>query len=265
MSQHLTTIDRALVKIGSDGLTTVDDHLDISSVISIARQLAVVRKQISQIGLVSSGAVTTGRDIYGMAKREDEDLATQQMYASAGQPALFMHYLQELQREENGCIANQVLVTHSDMDSRLRLRNLRNLLKKIFASQTPGIPIFNENDAVATREFRFDNDLLAGDVARLIKAQRVLFLTNVPGILEDLDDKNSLIHEIPFGSTEHRQFFRNCSSKNGRGGIWSKDKVAAMLARHGVMSIIADAHEPDVIPRILLKDEHIGTRYLPSV
>jgi len=260
---HLqNNIDTALVKVGSDGLTTAENHLDVQAVASIAAQLACVRWRIQRIGLVSSGAVTTGRDLYQAAKRDDEDLATKQMYASAGQPMLFAEYLKGLQA--NGCIANQVLVTHSDMDSRLRRRNLHHALRKIFDSGKPGVPIFNENDTVAVREFKFDNDQLAGDIARMIGAQRVLFLTSVPGILKDLDDRNSLIREIPFGSTEHQKFLNGSSSKYGRGGMKNKDRIAAMLAQHGIESVIAHAHEPNVIPRVLLDHESIGTRYLPA-
>lgn len=262
MHHRQKIIDTAAVKIGSAGLENDEGHLDVSSVASISRQLAIVRKHIARLGFVSSGAVPTGRDVYGYEKQDDEDLATLQMYASAGQPVLFMHYLQELQKQEYVCVANQVLLTHSDMDSRLRLRNLRRLLRKIFQDRVPGIPIFNENDTVAVKEFKFDNDLLTGDVARLIGAQRVLFLMNAPGILEDLHDRESVIKEIPFGSTAHRKHFQNGTSKNGRGGIWSKDRVAAMLAHHGIESVIAFAHEPDVIPRVLLDKEPIGTRYL---
>ena len=262
MHHHRIAIDTAAVKIGSDGLTTSENHLDKMAVSSVAQQLAIVRKQIARLGLISSGAATTGRDIYGVEKCDDEDLATLQMYASAGQPMLFAEYLKELQA--HGCIANQILVTHSDMDSRLRRRNLSHTLQKIFSSQIPSIPIFNENDTVAVREFRFDNDQLAGDVAQLIGARRVLFLTSVPGILRDLQDENSLIHEIPYGSTEHRRFLNGSSSKNGRGGMKSKDRVATMLARHGIESVIAYAHEADVIPRVLIDDEPIGTRYLAA-
>jgi len=260
---HQNIIDTALVKIGSDGLTTPDNHLDREAVASIAAQLARVRQQIQRIGLVSSGAVTTGRDLYQTQKRSDEDLATQQMYASAGQPMLFAEYLKGLQA--HGCIANQILVTHSDMDSRMRRNNLHRTLERIFASQMSGIPIFNENDTVAVREFRFDNDQLAGDVARLIGAQRVLFLTSVPGILERLDAPESVIREVPFGSKDYRQFVNGSSSKNGRGGMKSKAHIAEQLARQGIESVIAYAHEPDIIPRVLLGHEQIGTRFVPAV
>jgi glutamate 5-kinase len=261
--RHHRIIDAALVKVGSDGLTTPDNHLDKNVIASIAAQLAEVRQRIQKIGLVSSGAVTTGRDVYGLPKRDDEDLATLQMYASAGQPMLFAEYLKHLQ--QHGCIANQILVTHSDMDSRLRRRNLRRTLGKIFSANGCSIPIFNENDSVAVREFRFDNDQLAGDVARLIGVQRVLFLTSVPGILRDLRDPAGVIREIPFGSKEYRPFVSEVSSRNGRGGMRSKARVAELLARQGIESIIANGHEPDIITRILLENEQIGTRFLPAV
>lgn len=262
MHHHQEHIDTAVVKIGCDGLTNKNGHLSVRSVASISRQVAIVREQIERLGLVSSGAVPTGRGVYGVTKQNNETLATLQRFASAGQPVLFMRYLKALQKQKFKCIANQILVTHSDMHNSEKLENLHRLLQDIYDADVPGIPIFNENDAVAVTEFKYDNDLLAGDVARLIGAQRVLFLTNVPGILKDLKDQKSLITEIPPGSTAHRKYFQNCSSKNGRGGIWSKDKVAAMLARHGIESVIAFAHEPDVIPRVLVDHESIGTRYL---
>ena len=46
------------------------------------------------------------------------------------------------------------------------------------------VPIVNENDAVADDEIRFgDNDRLAALVAHLVGAERLVLLTDTPGLL----------------------------------------------------------------------------------
>ena len=48
------------------------------------------------------------------------------------------------------------------------------------------VPIVNENDTTATDEISFgDNDFLAAQVALLLDARLLVFLTNVEGLLAD--------------------------------------------------------------------------------
>ena len=52
----------------------------------------------------------------------------------------------------------QLLLTHSDLDSRIRYANAKNTLERLLAAGNI-VPIINENDSVAVEELKFgDND-----------------------------------------------------------------------------------------------------------
>ena len=66
----------------------------------------------------------------------------------------------------------QVLLTHDDLRARDRYLNARNTYQPL---ELGVIPIVNENDTVVTDEIRFgDNDTLAGLVANLVNADRLM-------------------------------------------------------------------------------------------
>lgn len=55
------------------------------------------------------------------------------------------------------------------------------------------IPVINENDTVATDEIKFgDNDNLAAQVAVMIGADLLIFLSDVDGFYSDLNNRKIL-------------------------------------------------------------------------
>ena len=65
--------------------------------------------------------------------------------------------------QQHGLHAAQVLLTHDDLSNRQRYLNARSTLLTLLNFGV--VPVINENDAVATEEFRFgDNDTLAAFV-----------------------------------------------------------------------------------------------------
>ena len=257
------SINTVLIKVGTDVIANKDGYLNGKIIASIAEQIAAIRATGLRVALVTSGAVAAGRSRYHRKKRRNETLEEKQHYAAVGQVRLMAEYEKHFDRHE--IITGQFLLTGQDMDCRIRRKNIGGTLERIFCDKTPSIPILNENDPVATKELKFtDNDQLAGDVALLIKAQRVVLLTSVKGLLRDVKKPWSLIKEVPLGSRDWEKYITNGTSGNGRGGMMNKGRIAARLAQNGIETVIARGKTEHVLERILLAREQIGTCFKAS-
>jgi glutamate 5-kinase len=93
----------------------------------------------------------------------------------------------------HGLRVGQLLLTHGDLDSRSRYRNIQATLEHLLQGRQ-AVPIINENDSVAVEELRVgDNDQLSAQVAILAKADLLVLLTSVPGLL---DAKGKTVPEV---------------------------------------------------------------------
>jgi glutamate 5-kinase len=137
----------------------------------------------------------------------------------------------------------QLLLSHQDIDSRTRYQNARNTLERLLRFQNV-VPILNENDPVAVEELRFgDNDSLSAEIAILARADLLLILTSVEGLL---DEKNKLISKV----TDIDAVAHLASEEIGiysRGGMMTKLQAAKVALQAGIPSVIASGLEPGVI------------------
>jgi len=87
-------------------------------------------------------------------------------------------------------VVAQLLLSSDDFTSPVRYRNLQNALRS--CSHWSGT-IVNENDSVSVRELEGafgDNDELSSLLARAVKADWLLLLTNVDGFLLPNGERN---------------------------------------------------------------------------
>ena len=107
----------------------------------------------------------------------------------------------------------QILLTREDVDDRTRFLNLRNTIGAIH--EFGAVPIINENDTVSTDELAKisfgDNDILAALVAHALRADLLVLLSVVDGIL-DADGKSG-----PPGRTRRRRSRTGASRKKRAG------------------------------------------------
>jgi glutamate 5-kinase len=254
----LTSARRVVVKIGTQLLTAEDGDrpsLDAGFIRRIARQVVQLRKQGRQVTLVSSGAVGAGCVALGIKKRPS-DLAELQAVAAVGQRQLMTEWHKAFHRYKMG--VGQVVLTRTDFDDRVRFLNIRNCVNKLH--ELGSVPVLNENDAVAVDELRFgDNDLLAAMTANALRADALLLLTVVDGLLDDggkvidLLDDMSVYQKLPHGG----------SSKWGKGGMSTKLEAAKRVMDAGEVAVIASGREDNVITRVLA-GERLGTVCLPA-
>ena len=130
------------------------------------------------------------------------------------------------------------------------------------------LPIINENDAIATPEFAEklafgDNDELAGEIAKMIEADRLIILSNIEGIYGP--DGNTLATLCPANDVDLIDtILRGAEQKSdaGRGGIKTKLMAALSATQNGISVHIASSRADAVIGNIL-KGKSVGTTITP--
>lgn len=254
---------KIVIKVGSQAILSESGEVQIAVIENIIAQIIQVIAAGHQVILVSSGAVGLGR---GMSRqvinREFGSLvADKQLLASIGQPQLMAHYTGICQN--HGFLAAQLLLTKYDFQTKRSYINILRLLQKGL-SQPNVLIIVNENDSVAVDELMFtDNDELAGIIAAQIGADKLLLLTSIAGVYDrnPLAAGAQLLKEITL-----KDALPDLNGKTGlgRGGMSSKLNTARKMAQIGVMTHIADIAERDIILRLVLKNEMIGSRVIPA-
>lgn len=243
-----------VIKVGTSTLTRGKEEIDRGYLSFLAKEISALKKEGVQVVLVTSGAIRAGISRLGLS--ENLSLPLQQAAASVGQGSLMQLYEESF--APFGIIVGQVLLTHEDLAERKRFLNARNTLLTLLKWGV--VPIVNENDTVAVEEIKFgDNDILAGMVSSALSADLLLLLSDVDGLLNEKGEVIPLVEDIssvyPLAGEAGRM---------GRGGMRSKLEAARIATSAGVEVVIANGQEEEVIQRIVLKGERIGTRFPPK-
>ena len=250
---------RVIVKIGS-GVISKDGQLDREVVRNIVDQIAALHEEGTQIILVTSGAVATGRGLLTPNERIDS-IVQKQVFAAVGQVKLMAIYADLFAK--HSCTCAQVLVTKGDFRDRQHYANMKNCLENLLQSNV--IPIVNENDVVAITELIFtDNDELAGLLASQVGAEALIILSSVAGVLkgDPKDPTATVVPEIDFKKDPSFEDYISAEkSSTGRGGMRTKFGVAKKLAMEGITTHIANGKQPNVLGE-LLAGKPIGTRFV---
>ena len=252
----LKSARRIVVKFGTQLLTGGDGHLDVAYLKEMATQIASLRKEGYEITVVSSGAIGAGLAELKMATRP-RDVAELQAVAAVGQRRLMTYLYDAFAPHQLG--VGQVLVTRGDFDDRQRYLNIRNCITHLH--RLGCVPILNENDTVAVEELRFgDNDQLAALTCNALRADALILLTVVNGLLDEKGQRIDLVEEL--GSVQGH--VRTEKSRLGSGGMQSKLTSVSLATEAGEIAVIANGREPNVLRRILSGDTGIGTVFAPA-
>lgn len=254
----LRSVRSVVVKLGTQVLSTSDARLDTAYVASIAQQIARLRQRGTNVTIVSSGAVGAGLRELKLPKRPT-DLAKLQAVAAVGQRRLMDVWADAF--EPFGLPVAQILLTREDIDKRARFLNLRNTIHA--AHEMGTVPVINENDTISTDELikiTFgDNDILAALVASALRADLLILLSVVDGVMDNSGKPVRLVSELG-RAIDH---VRSDKSPLGKGGMPSKFEAARIVTDCGECMIVADGRVPEVLPR-LLGGEELGTLFIPS-
>ena len=249
---------RLVVKVGSALVTkqTADGPgVDTAAINRLMGQVCQLRDQKREVVLVCSGAVAAGCAELGLHERPT-DTAELQAVAAIGQRKLMA--LLHTAAKKRGHAAGQMLLTRGDFDDRVRFLNIRNCAAKLH--ELGAIPVINENDTVAVEELRFgDNDLLAAMMTNAVKADALILLTSVDGLLDENDEVIDRVDSV----LDAQQHARSDRSSWGSGGMKTKLDAARLVTEAGEVAIIAPGKQKDVLLK-LVDGKKIGTVFAPA-
>lgn len=242
--EFLPEARRIVVKIGTRVIAQKSGRPDMLPLKGLVKQIAALHRQGYEILLVSSGAVGAGVEALGM-KTRPTSVPDLQMCAAVGQARLMAHYEALFLAEK--ITIGQVLLTHSDFQHRIRFANAKRTMEHMIRHSV--IPIINENDVVADEEIKADlslgdNDYLAALVVKLVRADLLVILSTVDGVLdasgkrvrciENLSDAFALVNPDVAGGLS-------------KGGMGSKLRAAQLAVKAGCSVVIACGRNKKVL------------------
>jgi acetylglutamate kinase len=105
--------------------------------------------------------------------------------------------------------------------------------------------------------YNINADLVAGKLAETLKAEKLLMLTNTPGVL---DREGRLLNSISAADIE-----RLSLDGTVQGGMLPKLDAALHAVRHGVRSVhVVDGRVPNALLLEVLTSEGVGTTIVPD-
>ena len=251
---------RIVIKVGTSTLAYPTGRLNIRQMEHLCKVLSDIKNSGYEVILVSSGAVGMGMGKLSLNKRPDE-LSLKQAAAAVGQCELMYTY-DKLFSEYNHTVA-QILLTAYDINHDNCRENFINTMFKLL--ELGVLPIVNENDTVATNELVIgDNDTLAAIVAKNIKADLLVLLSDIDGLFTSDPHKNSdakLIPVIEKITPEIEALAGGSGTNVGTGGMVTKLKAAEIATTAGCDMLIVNGNNPDVIYDIV-EGKNVGTRFL---
>ena len=251
MSDHSK---RILLKFGSGILARRDGSgLDSGQFARLTTQVARLVARGHECLIVTSGAVAAGLGVLGLKERP-ADLASLQACAAVGQSKLMQLYETMFARHE--LHVAQLLVTHGDIDSRTRGANVKLTLDRLLASGI--VPVINENDSVAVEELKFgDNDRLSAEVAMLARADLLILLTSVDGLLDARGRVVPVVDDVDAVA----KLADGSRGKFSVGGMASKLQAVKAAVEAGIPTVIANGRKPAQIATIAA-GKQTGTRFV---
>jgi glutamate 5-kinase len=250
---------RVVVKIGSSLLTREGGHLDAQRMTRFVAELAGLRRAGVDVVLVTSGAIAAGTSELGW-RHKPQGIGQKQAAAAVGQPRLMETYRQLFRKR--GVRVGQLLLTREDFENRARVQNVQHTFTALLDEKV--IPIINENDTVAVEEIRLgDNDTLAALVAIQVKAELLVILTDVDGLMtaHPKHAQGELIHRVErIGAQIEAIADGTSGSDRGTGGMQTKIGAAKRAMAHGVDMVIASGKTLNVLTD-LVRGRSIGTLF----
>ena len=255
---------RIVVKVGTSTLAHTGGRLNIRRVELLCKVLSDLKNAGCQVVLVSSGAIGMGVGKLGLSGRP-EDMPGKQAAAAVGQCELMYTY-DKLFAEYNHTVA-QILLTADDIQDKRRSSHVQDTLERLL--QWGALPIINENDAVAIDEIGVhttigENDTLSAIVAKLVKADILVLLSDINGLYTEDPRKNpdaTLIPTVDNITPEVLSLAGGTGSSLGSGGMATKLKAAQLAMDAGIDMVITNGETPEGL-YALLEGEPIGTRFV---
>jgi len=251
---------RIVVKVGTSTLAHATGRMNIRHVEDLVKVLSDLKNAGHEMILVSSGAIGMGVGKLNLPGKPS-DMPTKQAAAAVGQCELMYTY-DRLFLQYNHTVA-QILLTGEDVEHSERRENFENTMERLL--ELGSLPIINENDTVATAEIKVgDNDTLGAIVARCVKADLLVLLSDIEGLYTAdprKDPSAKLIPVVEEVTPEIEALAGGVGSGLATGGMATKLRAAKMVAEVGCDMIITNGEHPEVLYDIA-EGKAVGTRFI---
>nr|AGW51410.1 pyrroline-5-carboxylate synthetase [Salicornia bigelovii] len=267
-------VKRVIVKVGTAVVTRSDGRMALGRLGALCEQLKELNNDGYEVILVTSGAVSAGRQRLRFRRLVNSSFADLQKpqveldgkaCAAVGQNGLMALY--DALFGQLDLTSAQLLVTDNDFRDPNFRSQLTETVDRLLDLKV--VPVLNENDAVSTRKAPYedssgifwDNDRLSALLALELKADLLILLSDVDGLYSGppSDPQSKLIHTY-FKEKHQTEITFGDKSRLGRGGMTAKVKAADHAATAGVPVIIASGKETDNIVKVL-KGQCVGTLF----
>ena len=249
-------LEKIVVKVGTNVLTDAQGNIDHDLLKRLVGQIAELKRSGNQVVLVSSGAVGAGRAHLQLPGKLNP-VTQRQVFSAVGQVKLMSFYQEIFLTHELFCA--QVLATKEDFRDRDHFINMKRCVLALLRDNI--VPIVNENDVISISELMFtDNDELAGLMAALINAEKLIILSNVDG-LQTRD--GALLYEVTADDTSIHEHITSARSSFGRGGMLTKVQICQRAAKLGIHAYIANGKDCRLTDIVSGSSSH-HTHFLPK-
>ena len=222
---------RIVVKVGTHAIAKKTGRPDYRALSRLTAQLSALRKAGHEVVFVSSGAV------------------------AAGVQARFIYEYEKLFAAHDVKIG-QILLTHYDFEDHHRAQNVKKALDRLVRAGI--VPIINENDVVADEELKGrtfgDNDWLSFLIAKLVKADTLILLTTVDGLL---DAAGRRIPRVESFRNVARLVRAGEKGRLSKGGMDSKLKAVKAAVEAGIDVYVANGRKTVLAP--ILAGRNVAT------
>ncbi len=255
-----------VVKVGTSTLTHDNGSLNLQKVSELVRVLADLKNMGAKVVLVTSGAVGVGTSRLRLPCRPKE-LPEKQAAAAVGQSELMNIYSRLF--SEYGHTVAQILLTLDVIEDEVMRRNAENTFARLL--ELGVVPIVNENDTISTYEIERmtsfgENDTLSAIVARLVKADKLVLLSDIDGLYDKDPHKNpdaKLIPVIEKVDSHLQEIAGGAGSERGTGGMATKLSAAIIATQGGIPMSIINGEKPELLYEIY-EGKNPGTLFLPE-
>lgn len=243
---------KIVVKVGSS-IIAPSGKLNHALIETLVKDILEAEGLGFKVVLVTSGAIACGADRLDMHKKP-EDTPSLMALASIGQIILMDAYADQFKKYKKSCA--QILLTWDDFDTRKRFLNAKNTINTLLSLGVT--PVINENDAISFDEIKFgDNDRLSALVSDLIRAETLIILSDVEGLM----DKGRVIDKVVKIDEKVSSLVTAKGKGFTSGGMLTKLEAGKIATCSGIQMIIASGRVKGVISRIA-KGENLGTTFL---
>lgn len=237
---------RIVVKIGS-ALISRGYSIDYNWLGDKIREISELMREGHEVILVSSGSVAAGMEVRNIKVRP-KDTVELQLLSGQGQVKL-MEFYRNWFRDESIFVA-QILVTHHNFATSKEKKSVHNILEAYLERSI--LPILNENDLVNKEELDYerlftDNDILSSLVAKELKADVLVMLTDVDGLFNGNPKKDKdvkLIESVEIIDENIKDMATTETNSLGLGGMFSKIVAAETCTNAGIDTIVGCGHRP---------------------